>query len=84
MSKIYLEVQAPGNAKTYEFVADNRMTVGRVKRQFIRQISSVEGREIFVDPSSVLFCSSQLEGLLQDHERLGDVGVVSGDSIILL
>lgn len=84
MSKIFLEVQVPGNAKTYEFVADNKMTVGRVKRQFIRQISLAEGRDIFADPADVLFCSSQLEGLLQDRERLGDVGVSSGDSIILL
>lgn len=84
MSRIYLEVQVPGNAKTYEFSADNIMTVGKVKKQFIGQISAVENREIFADPNQVLFCSKGLEGLLQDHEVLGDIGVKSGDTIILL
>ena len=84
MSKIYLDVQVPGVARTYEFAADSVMTVGRVKNQFISQISAVEGRDIFAEPSQVLFCSQALEGLLQDSEILGEVGVTSGDTIILL
>jgi hypothetical protein len=84
MSKIYLDVQAPGVARTYEFAADSVMTVGKVKNQFISQISAVEGRGIFADPSQVLFCSQSLEGLLQDSEILGEIGVTSGDTIILL
>ena len=84
MSKIYLDVQAPGVARTYEFAADSVMSVGKVKQQFISQISAVEGREVFADPSQVLFCSQALEGLLQDSESLGEVGVTSGDTIILI
>ena len=84
MSKIYLDVQVPGVARVYEFAADNVMTVGKVKNQFISQISAVEGREIFTVASQVLFCSQSLEGLLQDSEILGEVGVTSGDTIILL
>lgn len=84
MSKLYLEVQAPGNAKMYEFRADSVMTVGVVKREFIRQISEVENHALFDDPSQVLFCSRQLEGLLEDGETLGEVGMKSGDTIILL
>ena len=84
MSKIYLDVQVPGTARTYEFAADSVMTVGKVKKQFIGQISAVEGREIFSDPGQVLFCSESLEGLLQDGDILGDIGVKSGDTIILL
>lgn len=84
MSKIYLEVQVPGNAKTYEFSADNVMTVGKVKKQFVKQITAVENRAIFPSDSGVLFCSKGLEGLLQDHEILSEIGVVSGDTIILI
>ena len=84
MSKIYLDVQVPGTARTYEFAADSVMPVGRVKQQFIRQISAVEGHAVFAQPEQVLFCSQSLEGLLQDSEILGDVGVKSGDTIILL
>ena len=84
MSKIYLDVQVPGVARSYEFAADSVMTVGKVKNQFISQISAVEGREVFTEQSQVLFCSQSLEGLLQDSEILGEVGVASGDTIILL
>jgi len=84
MSKIYLDVQVPGTARTYEFAADSVMPVGKVKKQFISQISAVEGREVFAEPKQVLFCSQSLEGLLQDSEILGDVGVKSGDTVILL
>jgi hypothetical protein len=84
VSKIYLDVQVPGTARTYEFAADSVMTVGRVKRQFISQISAAEGREVFADKDQTLFCSRALEGLLQDHEILGEVGVESGDTVILL
>jgi hypothetical protein len=84
MSKIYLDVQVPGTARTYEFAADSVMTVGKVKRQFISQISAVEGREVFSEREQVLFCSRALEGLLKDHEVLGEVGVDSGDTVILL
>ena len=84
MSKIYLDVQVPGVARTYEFAADSVMTVGKVKNQFISQISAMEGHEVFTEPSQVLFCSQSLEGLLQDSEILGEIGVVSGDTIILL
>ncbi len=84
MSKIYLDVQVPGIARTYEFAADSVMTVGKVKKQFVSQISAVEGREVFHSPDQVLFCSQSLEGLLQDSEILGEVGVKSGDTAILL
>lgn len=84
MARIYLDVQVPGLARTYEFSADSVLTVGKVKKQFASQISALEGREIFADPTSTLFCSRALEGLLQDFEILGDVGIQSGDTIILL
>lgn len=84
MSKIYLDVQVPGIARTYEFAADSVMNVGKVKKMFTEQISAVEGREVFSGLDQVLFCSQILEGLLQDSEILGEVGVESGDTIILL
>ena len=84
MSKLYLEVQVPGNAKTYEFTADSIMTVGKVKGQIIQQIATLENRDIFPDRDAVSFCFIDLEGLLQDSEVLGEVGVKSGGKIMLL
>lgn len=84
MSKTYLDVQVPGIAKTYEFSTDNFMRAGKVKEQFISQISVVEGRQIFPKAHQVLFCSKSLEGLIEDSEVLSSVGIESGDTIILL
>ncbi len=84
MAKIFLDVQVPGSAKTYEFSVDSNMSVGRVKGDFIKQIALVEGREIFNDLSQVLFCSKNLGGLLSNEEILSSVDVKSGDTIILI
>ena len=84
MSKIYLETQVPGIAKTYEFAADSVMTVGTVKKEMIEQISAVENMTVFPDPDKVLVCSINMEGLLQDSDTLGSIGVNSGDRIMLI
>ena len=84
MSKIYLETEVPGIAKTYEFSADSVMTVGTVKKEMIEQISAVENMTVFPDPDKVLVCSINMEGLLQDSDTLGSIGVNSGDRIMLI
>lgn len=84
MSKIFLETEVPGIAKTYEFSVDSVMTVGTVKKAMIEQISAVENMSVFPDPDKVLVCSINMEGLLQDSDTLGSIGVNSGDKIMLL
>ncbi len=84
MSKIYLETRVPGIAKTYEFAADSVMTVGNVKKAMIEQITAVENREIFSDPDKVLMCSIDMNGLLQDNETLGSIGVKSGGQLMMI
>ncbi len=84
MSRILLETRVPGIDKTYEFTADSVMTVGNVKKAMIKQISAVENMTVFPDPDKVLFCSIDMNGLLQDNETLGSVGVKSGGKIMLI
>ncbi len=84
MSKIFLETKVPSIAKTYEFSADSVMSVGSVKRAMIEQIAAVENRVIFTDPDKVLMCSIDMNGLLQDNEILGSIGVKSGGQIMLI
>lgn len=84
MSKIFLETEVPGIAKTYEFSVDSVMTVGTVKKEMIEQISAVENMTVFPNPDKVLVCSINMEGLLQDSDTLGSIGVNSGDKIMLL
>ena len=84
MSKIFLETEVPGIAKTYEFSADSVMTVGTVKKEMIEQISAVENMTVFPDPDKVLVCSINMEGLLQDSDTMGSIGVNSGDRIMLI
>ena len=84
MSRLFLETKIPGIAKTYEFVADSMMTVGTVKKAMIEQISAVENLTIFPDPDQVLVCSIDMNGLLQDNETLGNIGVKSGGQLMLI
>ncbi len=84
MSRIFLETKVPGIAKTYEFSVDSVMTVGKVKKEMIKQISNVENMTVFPDPDKVLFCSIDMKGLLQDNEILGSIGVKSGGKIMLI
>lgn len=46
MSKIHLEIEIPGNAKTYEFVLDDRMKIGTAKEQIKKQIAELEGHDV--------------------------------------
>ncbi len=84
MAKIQVDVQLPSLAKAYEFLLDDSMSVGKVKRDFIKQIEAVEGRKIFEDETQVLFSSKNLGGLLNDAEILGNMEIKSGDTIILI
>ncbi len=84
MSRIFLETKVPGIAKTYEFMADSCMSVGTVKKAMIEQISAVENMTVFPDPDKVLMCSVDMNGLLQDSETLGSIGVKSGGKLMLL
>ncbi len=84
MAKIQIDVQLPSLAKAYEFLLDDSLSVGKVKRDFIKQIEAVEGRQIFEDATQVLFCSRNLGGLLSDNEVLGNLEIKSGDTIILI
>jgi hypothetical protein len=39
---------------------------------------------VFDDPDKVLVCSIDMNGLLQDNETLGNIGVKSGGQIMLI
>lgn len=84
MSRLLLEASVPSIAKSYEFSADSCMKVGTVKKEMIKQITAVENLNIFPDPDKVLFCSIDMNGLLQDNETLGSIGVKSGGRIMLI
>ena len=47
MSKIHLEIEIPGNAKTYEFVLDDRMKIGTAKEQIKKQIRKQIRQQIY-------------------------------------
>ena len=74
MSKIHLEVEIPGNAKTYEFMLDDRMKIGTAKKQIMKQIAELEGHDLFAGLDNIVFGSLELEGLIQDNETFREVG----------
>ena len=66
MSKIHLEIEIPGNAKTYEFMLDDRMKIGTAKQQIMKQIAELEGHDLFAGLDNIVFGSVELEGLIQE------------------
>ena len=78
MSKIHLEIEIPGNAKTYEFVLDDRMKIGTAKEQIKKQIAELEGHDLFAGLDNIVFGSLELEGLIQDNETFREVGIKNG------
>lgn len=84
MAKINIEVNIPGNAKSYEFLLDDCMKIGVAKKQIIDQVTELEGHNFFSDEAEPVFCSVDLEGLIQDGETFEEVGLGNGSRAVLL
>ena len=84
MSKIHLEIEIPGNAKTYEFVLDDRMKIGTAKEQIKKQIAELEGHDLFAGLDNIVFGSLELEGLILDNETFREVGIKNGSRVVMV
>ena len=84
MSKIHLEIEIPGNAKTYEFVLGDRMKIGTAKEQINEPIEEIEGHELFGGLDNIVFGSLELEGLIQDNETFREVGIKNGSRVVMV
>ena len=84
MSKIHLEIEIPGNAKTYEFVLDDRMKNRNCKEQIKKQIAELEGHDLFAGLDNIVFGSLELEGLIQDNETFREVGIKNGSRVVMV
>ena len=84
MSKIHLEIEIPGNAKTSEFVLDDRMKIGTAKEQIKKQIAELEGHDLFAGLDNIVFGSLELEGLIQDNETFREVGIKNGSRVVMV
>lgn len=84
MAKIDIEVKIPGNAKTYEFRLDDTMTIGQAKKQMMNQITEMEGYNFFPSMNDMVFCSVDLEGILQDGETFRSLGLKNASRVVLV
>lgn len=80
--KILAEVMTPGNGKTYEFVLDDKLTVGAVKEKIIEEIVAFENGFIEFDDEAALY-SETLYSRLPDSRNLRKAGFHSGEKLIL-
>ena len=81
--KILAEVITPGNGKTYDFVLDDKLTVGAAKEKIIQQINAFENEGIkFSEQASLFSVSSKTK--LPDNRNLRKAGFTSGQKLILL
>ena len=81
--KILAEVITPGNGKTYDFVLDDKLTVGAAKEKIIEQINAFENDGIMFGEQVSLY-SATSQTVLPDHRNLRKAGFTSGQKLILL
>ena len=81
--KILAEVITPGNGKTYEFVLDDKLTVGAAKEKIMEQINAFENEGIKFNNQASLYSVSS-KNLLPDNRNLRKAGFTSGQKLILL
>ncbi|MCR5166557.1 MAG: hypothetical protein K6C13_04980 [Oscillospiraceae bacterium] len=84
MSKISIEVNIPGNAKTYEFQVDDRMKIGIAKKQIMSAITESEGYDVFNGTKDIAVCSVELEGLIEDGESFHTAGIRNGSRLVIV
>jgi len=81
--RILIEVETPGNGKTYELMLDDTLTIGTAKESIIEQIVAFENGNICFDENVALF-SSVTQTRLPDQRNLRKAGIKSGQSVLLL
>ncbi|MCL2820286.1 MAG: hypothetical protein FWD38_05585 [Oscillospiraceae bacterium] len=81
--KIFIEINTPGNGKSYELLLDDKLTVGAAKEMIIEQITAFENNHIIFDEEAALFSTAE-RIKLQDHRNLRKAGVESGNVLLLL
>jgi hypothetical protein len=82
--KIFVEVNTPGNGKTYEFQLDSIMTVGQVKAKMIDEITEIESGNITLDHKNAMLSNLSTKARLSDSKTLTAAGIKSGHSLLLL
>jgi len=81
--KIIIEVNSPGNGKTYELMLDDKLSVGVAKEKIIEQIIAFENGCITFDESAALFTPAYRKRL-PDNRNLRKAGVRGGQTLFLL
>lgn len=82
--KIFVDVQTPGNGKTYEFQLDSMMTVAQAKEKMIDEITEIESGNISLKPGKTALCNLNSRTHLPETSTLVAAGVKSGQSLMLL
>ena len=81
--KIIIEVNTPGNGKTYELMLDDKLTVGAAKQRIIEEILAFEDGCIAFDDSAALFAPASCTRL-PDNRNLRKAGISGGQTVFLL
>ena len=81
--KILIDVITPGNGKSYEFMLDDKLSVGAAKEKIIEEIQSFENNYIAFDCGASLFSPAMREKL-PDYRNLRKAGLRGGQTVILL
>lgn len=84
MAKLFIDVNTPGNGKSYEFQLDSRMKVGEAKERIVAQIVEIENGNITLNEDKILLLSAKSCQPLDKPLSLGAAQVRSGQTLILI
>jgi len=82
--KINIEINTPGNGKTYEFSLDNTMTVRQAKEKIADEILKFENYNISLSLNKLILFNKTNKSICDDNEYLISAGIKSGHTLVLI
>lgn len=85
MDKILIEVFCVATSRNYDFWISKKMNVAKAKEKIIEQISSYEENEdMFLDAEEIFMMNSPGAEILEESWSIEEVGLHSGDRLVII
>lgn len=82
---VIIDIICPSNGKTYDFSADEKLTVSQAAQIAAKQIMEFENNyDLFHDLSEVILFSQIYDGPLNPEYKLRDYNIKTGCSLMII
>lgn len=83
MAKLFLEISAPANGKSYEFSLDNSILVSDLVAKLTADIAEFENGSISFQSGGTMLFSTEHQYCLPTEKTLSECGIKSGSRLII-